>query len=131
MPRKFSHTVFPANSFGRVNSLRYHHETAYGLSGGIGRFEKFAPIGYPMPGYFRRFMPSKGSGSCPFFTWAATTVAGTLALIQFVVGNAAVEMASPFSPAFAEDCNAQPSPSDNFASPGCEPACASAGALAT
>src|SRR6266404_8782141 len=109
MPRKFSHTVLPAKSFGSANSLRYHHETAYGLSGGMGKFEKFAPMGYDTPGYCRRFIPSKGSGSTPLFTWAATTVVGTFALIHSLGWKADPEMASPFSETFVEDCNAHPS----------------------
>src|SRR6266403_2131786 len=121
MPRKFSQTVFPAKSFGSANSLRYHHETAYGLSGGMGKFEKFAPMGYDTPGYCRRFIPSKGSGSAPLFTCAATTVVGTFALIQSFGWNDGLAIASPFSETLAEDCKAQPSFRENLGSADLEP----------
>ncbi len=42
-PAKRSHSVRPAASRGRVNSVRYHHGTANGLSAGIATFEKFVP----------------------------------------------------------------------------------------
>ena len=44
-PPKRSQSRREAASAGSVNSVRYHHGTANGLSAGIGRFEKFWPIG--------------------------------------------------------------------------------------
>src|SRR5437868_14581339 len=123
MPRKFSQTVFPAKSFGSANSLRYHHETAYGLSGGMGKFEKFAPTGYDTPGYCRRFIPTKGSGSTPAFTWAATTVEGIFALSQSAGRKDGDAMTSPFAETLLDDCNAHPSFNETFELD-FEPACA-------
>ena len=55
------------------------------------------------------FIPKKGSDSSPVFTCAATTVVGTPASIQPVVGKEAVEMVSPSAVTFAEDCRLHPS----------------------
>src|SRR5882762_8590506 len=82
----------------------------------MGKFEKFPPTGYDTPGYCRKFIPKSGSGSRPAFTWAATTVVGTVALIQSLGWKEGVAMASPFSETLAEDCKAQPSLSGNFGS---------------
>jgi hypothetical protein len=40
-----------------MNSVRYHHGTANGLSAGIATFEKFVPILYDTPGSLRRLVP--------------------------------------------------------------------------
>src|SRR5258705_12369471 len=80
----------------------------------MGKFEKFPPTGYDTPGYCRRFIPKSGSGSRPAFTCAATTVVGTVALIQSLGWKKGVARSSPFSETLAEDCRAHPSLSGNF-----------------
>src|SRR6516165_616373 len=115
MPRKLSQMVLPLSEAGSANVLRYHHEVAYGLSDGMGTLEKFPPIGYPMPGNCRRFMPNIGSGKTLCFTCAATTVVGTVTSIHPLVAKPGFEIASPSCPAFADtsilldDCRVQPS----------------------
>ena len=97
---------------GSVNVFRYHHDAAYGLSGGIGIFEKFAPIGYPIPGYCRRFIPKNGSGRTLCLICAATTVVGTVTSIQPFVEYPGLEIASPAALSILLDvCRFHPSAS--------------------
>src|SRR6185437_4827470 len=95
MPSKCSQAVRLLKFFGSVNSFLYHHEHAKGLSFGIGRFAKFAPIGYVVPGICRRFMSKSGSGYVPSATSAATTVEGTLVECQPVGLKSGVEICAP------------------------------------
>src|SRR5258708_2886927 len=75
-------------------------------------------------------MPKCGSASSPALTWAATTVVGTVALIQSFDWNDGEAMTSPFSATLAEDCRAQPSFRDNFESEDLDGPCAKPAATA-
>src|SRR5690348_14143281 len=75
----------------------------------MGRFAKFMPTGYEVPGIFRRLSPKYGSGKIPSATCAASTVLGTVALIHPCVENPAPEILSPAAFTLHADCNRQPS----------------------
>src|SRR5579864_9340787 len=62
-----------------------------------------------MPGYWRRFVPKRGSGKVLSFTSAATTVVGTVASCQPLGTNFGVEMISPLAFTLVEVCSVQPS----------------------
>src|SRR5487761_212395 len=108
MPSKCSQTVRPSKFMGIVSSVRYHHEDAKGLSFGIGKLAKLAPMGYVVPGIFRRFMPKSGSGYVPSATSAATTVDGILVECQAAAGKPGVEIWPPVASNLQDDCNRQP-----------------------
>ena len=82
MPPKFSHTVLPAYSFGSVNSFRYHHDGAYGLSRRHREVGKIAADRVFHAGKLAQVHSEVGVGNSPAFTWAATTVVGISAAIQ-------------------------------------------------
>src|SRR5205807_10491146 len=78
---------------------------------------------YVTPGYCRRFIPSRGCGSTPSFTWAATSVEGIFALSQSAGRKDGDAMTSPFAETLLDDCNAHPSFNETFELD-FEPACA-------
>src|SRR6266700_2453451 len=111
MPSKCSTTRRPCAPGGRLNSVRYHHETRNGLSSGMGSVANNAPMGYVSPGRARRFIPTYGSPYAPAVTSAPTTVEGTVAAYHPRVTNPGREMAGPAAPAAptrADDCRRQP-----------------------
>ena len=57
IPSKRSQNARPGGEAGSANSVRYHQDERNGLSPGMGRLEKFFPIGYVAPGSERRAMP--------------------------------------------------------------------------
>src|SRR5690349_19046270 len=103
MPLKCSEMRFPVIAAGTRISLRYHHGTANGLVESIGRWTKFFPMPYVIPGIERRFIPTKGSLKTLSSTSVPTTVDGTVALYHPLALYAAEEIAAPSVPAFAED----------------------------
>ncbi|OLB61000.1 MAG: hypothetical protein AUI11_11605 [Acidobacteria bacterium 13_2_20CM_2_66_4] len=56
IPLRFSQIARARVAAGRSNSRRYHHDTLYGLSDGIGSSANCSPIGYVVPGMARRFI---------------------------------------------------------------------------
>src|SRR5947207_3435818 len=103
MPPKCSQMIRSRVAGGRSNSRRYHHDTRYGLSDGIGSSANWLPIGYVVPGMARRFIPVYGSGYRPLSTSAPTTVPGTDAACHPGAANPGREIASPCGLTFADD----------------------------
>src|SRR4029453_16862785 len=109
MPSRFRKTARPPSVAGRANSFRHHHPRANGLSGAMGRSEKFFATGYVIPGNVRRFIPKNGSGYVPFSTRAPTTVLGTVMADHAEASKPGCDTDSPPASTRAEDCSPQPS----------------------
>src|SRR5919199_5734831 len=103
MPLNCSHTDRLRVDAGRSNSRRYHHDTLYGLSAGIGSSANCDPIGYVVPGMLRRFVPKYGFANVPSSTSAPTTVPGTVAACHPDVEKPGCEIASPVAFTAADD----------------------------
>ena len=89
--------------------MRYHQEWRNGLSGGMGRLEKFMRDGVRRAGDGPQVHAEvRGRGRHALATSALSTVEGTVARYHPRGWNAGVEMAAPDSRTSAEDWIAQP-----------------------